>query len=77
MEYKPKYVIVDMVFPVIFAEAIPHEMMKRLGNITSAGFVKISPLGGRIGVLTNGHSEGLGIEAKPDDAEMIKTILKL
>lgn len=74
---RKKYIIINGVFPVVFAEAIPHADMRKLGNITSAGFVNITPNGEGIDVLTYGISEGLCMASKPDDAVIIKTILGL
>ena len=70
-----KYVIFEDMKPLIFSAAIPHGFFRPLGRIISAGFVKFFVNDGEIELAVYGHSESLDLEAKPDDALIIRSMM--
>lgn len=76
-----KYVMIDGIKPIIF-NGLSHDAFKALGDITSAGFVKLYiQEGGHIEsapsveVVVHGESFSLKLKPNPVDAELIKTAL--
>ena len=69
-----KYVMLDGIKPIIFHQGISHDSFKALGNITSAGFVKIyyDPVDQVISAGVYGESLSLKLKPNPQDADLIK-----
>jgi hypothetical protein len=66
-----KYIMIDEVFPVIFSDGMKHSDFKKMGNITSAGMVRI--LNDEINCF--GKSVSLKLEPTKIDALIIKNML--
>lgn len=79
-EKRVKYVMIDYSIPILFSEAHGHSDFKHLGNITSAGYVRIYPetngIDYKIGVECYGFSESLLMQPDPEnDEKIIKKLL--
>ena len=66
---KLKYVIVDG-SPVIFTEDIKHDTFRHL-NPTSAGFVAIAFIDGKVSADCFGESWSINLKAHPDDSAIV------
>ena len=66
---KLKYVIVDG-SPIIFTEDISHDTFRHL-NPTSAGFVSIAFIDGKVSADCFGESWSLNIKSHPDDSAIV------
>lgn len=73
-----KYVIFDDFNFAIFSAGKGHKEFEKAGTITSAGMLKFYVNDkGQVDVATFGASESLCLEARPEDANIIREILGL
>ena len=80
---KGKYIIVGRCAPILFPMSLSHRAMSQRnetlrvngGGVTGAGFYKIIPCGKDVDVIVFDGSTSLGIEAKPEDADIIRAFM--
>lgn len=70
-----KYVVLKDGTPIIFPATHQHHEMQAIGEIDSAGFVKIYIVDKRICAATYGESASLKLRPKEDDAILIELAL--
>jgi len=66
-----KYVMIDEIWPVLFVGQA-HSDMKKLGNITSAGFIRMLENGT---IYTYGHSQSLNMKPADRDEGILEVFL--
>jgi hypothetical protein len=67
---KFKYVMVNLIFPVILSEAVQHNQVT--GDITSAGFFMITREDGKVRVCCYGFSQSLNLQPVEGDERIIE-----
>lgn len=73
---RTKYIIIDKIQPILFSSGMPHDSFRPLtGEITSAGFYKLSVIDGKIDISCYGESQSLKLRADPGDADIIRVML--
>jgi len=70
-----KYVMINHSFPIIFLAMFNHKDFSGVGNITSAGFLRIRSNSGYIQIETYGESTSLGKRPDAEDAKLIQFFL--
>lgn len=70
-----KYIIIGYALPVIFQRGLNHRAVAGIMSATSAGFVDLSAVDGRIKANCHGESISLGLKSDPADAEIIEMFL--
>jgi hypothetical protein len=70
-----KYIILEQSIPILFPDHVNHSDFKKLGNITSAGFVEIDIDDEKINVRVYGESVTLKLKPMSGDNILIKILL--
>lgn len=70
-----KYVIIGYALPILFHEGIEHKKAVGSQQATSAGFVDLNSVDGRIKADCHGESISLGLKSDPADADIIEMFL--
>lgn len=75
---KLKYIMLDDCFPIIFQEALKHDVVagRNKDRVTSAGHVKIKMILGKLVVTCYGDSLSLGKKPGKHDEHIITEMLE-
>lgn len=71
---RAKYIVIthpefiELEFPIMFSEALPHLLVARGHHVVSAGFCSVS----QHEAHAWGGSHGLGLPSRPSDAELLR-----
>jgi len=75
MPHEMKYVMIDFDRPILFFDIQNHSDFKRMGNITSAGYVKIYEKDGFRSCKVYGKSVSLKLAPAQHDEEILNDLL--